>query len=44
MSVNGLVGEEGNLIFNSEWDREPVKRFQDGFVDKGAEGVGVVLR
>lgn len=30
MSMNTLVGDEGNLIFNSEQDREPVKRFQDG--------------
>ena len=30
MSVNALVGEEGDLVLNSKWDREPVKRFQDG--------------
>ena len=30
MSVKALVGEEGDLILDSEWDREPVKSFQDG--------------
>ena len=30
LSVNALVGEEGDLIFNPEWDREPVERFEDG--------------
>lgn len=30
MSVNTLMGEEGNVILNSQCDREPVKRFQDG--------------
>ena len=28
--MNALVGEEGDLVLNSEWDREPVKRFQNG--------------
>ena len=28
--MKALVDEEGDLILNSEWDREPVKRFQDG--------------
>ena len=26
------VGEEGNLVLDSEWDREPVKSLQDGGV------------
>ena len=30
MSVDALVGEEGDLVFNSECDGEPVKGFQDG--------------
>ena len=30
MSVDVLVGEEGDLEFNSECDREPVKGFEDG--------------
>ena len=30
MSVNALVGEEGDLVLNSEWNREPVERFEDG--------------
>ena len=30
MSVDALVGEEGDLEFNSECDREPVKGFEDG--------------
>ena len=30
MSVDALVGEEGDLELNSECDREPVKGFEDG--------------
>ena len=30
MSVDALVGEEGDLEFNPECDREPVKGFEDG--------------
>lgn len=30
MSMNVLVGGDGDLVFNSEWDREPVERFEDG--------------
>ena len=30
MSVNALVGEERDLVLNSEWDREPVEGFEDG--------------
>jgi hypothetical protein len=30
MSVDALVGEEGDLVFNFECDREPVKGFEDG--------------
>jgi hypothetical protein len=29
MSVDALVGEEGDIVFNSECDREPVKGFED---------------
>ena len=28
--MKALVGEEGDLVLGSEWDREPVKSFQDG--------------
>lgn len=28
--MNSLVGEEEDLVFDSERDREPVKRFDDG--------------
>ena len=28
--MNALVGEEGDLVLNSEWNREPVERFEDG--------------
>ena len=28
--MKALVGEEGDLILDSEWDREPGKNFQDG--------------
>ena len=30
MSVNVLVAEEGDPVFNSECDWEPVKGFEDG--------------
>ena len=29
MSVDAQVGEEGDLVFNSECDREPVKGFEE---------------
>lgn len=28
--MNAVVGEEGDLVINSKWDREPVERFEDG--------------
>ena len=28
--MNALVSEEGDLVLNSEWNREPVERFEDG--------------
>ncbi len=28
--MDALVSEEGDLVFNSEWDREPVEGFEDG--------------
>ncbi len=28
--MDTLVGEEGNLILNPKWDREPMERFKDG--------------
>lgn len=28
--MNALAGEEGDLVFSSEWDRGPVERFEDG--------------
>ena len=30
MSVDALVGEEGDLVFYSECDRETLKGFEDG--------------
>lgn len=30
MSMNAVVDEEGDLAINSEWDREPVERFENG--------------
>ncbi|XP_034025504.1 trichohyalin-like [Thalassophryne amazonica] len=34
MSIKALVGEDGDLILKSEWDREPVERFEDGDPDE----------
>ena len=30
MSVKAMVGAKGDLKLDSEWDREPVRSFQDG--------------